>query len=117
MAMWRVTKNPPLACYYLALVGSLSGWGEPSLHLAMLLPAVAAVWGTYRLAERLCGRPLLASLVTLWTPAFLVSCTSVMCDTLIVAFWVWALVCWLRGLDRRHAGWLVLAGLLVGLAG
>ena len=37
--MARVTQNPPATCYYLALVGSLFGWGEVGLHTAMLLPA------------------------------------------------------------------------------
>src|SRR2546426_9386785 len=34
--------NPPLACYYAALVGSVAGWSEPVLHLAFMLPAVMA---------------------------------------------------------------------------
>jgi hypothetical protein len=26
MSMWEVTKNPPLGCYYSALIGSVAGW-------------------------------------------------------------------------------------------
>src|ERR1700691_4071250 len=40
--MWEVTKNPPLAGYYLALSAANLGWSECALHLALLLPAVAA---------------------------------------------------------------------------
>lgn len=140
--MSAVTKNPPLACYYLALAAALFGWSEPGLHLAFLMPALAAIWGTYRLGQR-CFRAeqahpdgsepvsdnalgsgrssrmsLAAALVTLFTPVFLVSSTSVMCDTMTLAFWVWAVVFWIEGFERdKHwrlavaAGFIALAGL------
>ena len=41
--MFKVTENPPLACYYLALAGKIFGWGEIGLHMAFLLPAIAFV--------------------------------------------------------------------------
>ena len=97
MPMAEVTKNGPLASYYIALVASCFGWSEIALHLAFLLPAVAAVLGTYFLAVGFCDRPLLAALATLLCPVFMVSSTSVMCDTMMLAFWVWAVVLWLRG--------------------
>src|SRR5271166_1189377 len=50
--MSEVTKNPPLACYYSAVIGSIFGWSERALHLGFLLPALAMVSGTYRLAKR-----------------------------------------------------------------
>ena len=83
-AMWDVTKNPPLACYYLAVAAAILGWSEVALHFAMLLPAVAAILGTYRLARRLCQRPVLAACTTLFTPVYLVSSTSVMCVPSVV---------------------------------
>ena len=54
--MSQITKNPPLACYYLALAGSILGWSEPALHLAMLLPALGAIAGAYVLAREQIGR-------------------------------------------------------------
>src|SRR5271169_2966613 len=41
--MARVMQNPPLATYYMAAVGSVAGWKERTLHLAFILPAVAAI--------------------------------------------------------------------------
>lgn len=111
--MSDVTKNPPLACYALALTGWLFGWSEIALHIAMLLPAAGAAWGTYRLAEQLCDRPLIATLAAVLTPVFLVSSTNVMCDTMMLCFWVWSLVCWRRGLERPR--WLIVAGILISL--
>ncbi len=114
--MWNVTQNPPLACYYMAAAGSVLGWDEIALHTAFLLPAIAVVLGTYRLARRFCERPLLAALATLFTPVFLVSSTTVMCDVLMLAFWVWAVVWWVEGIERDDFWLLAGAGVLAALA-
>ena len=116
MPMWDVTKNPPLGAYYLALGAKIFGWSEIGLHTAFLLPALAAAFGIYRLARRFCQWPLLATLVTLFTPAFFVSATSVMCDVMMLAFWVWAMELWLSGMKQEHPWKLTAAGLLIGLA-
>jgi len=117
MPMWRVTKNPPLAGYTLALAGNLGGWREVPIHLLYLIPAGFAAAGTYRLAHRFCDRPVEASLLGLLTPVFLVSSTNVMCDTLMLAFWVWSVEWWLRGGDgtRGAAGVAVALAALAGL--
>lgn len=114
--MWEETQNPPLACYYVALSAAVLGWNEFGLHLAFLLPAVLAILGTYRLARQFCDRPLLAALATLFTPVFLVSATSVMCDVLMLCLWVWAVIYWLEGLERKHAWRLLIAAALLALA-
>jgi hypothetical protein len=96
--MSRETKNPPLAAYYAAAAGRLAGWSERSLHFAFLLPALVLVLGTYQLARRFTEYPLVAAAATLLTPGVLVSSTSVMCDTMMVALWVVATILWLDGL-------------------
>src|SRR5208283_2167050 len=111
--MADITKNPPLACYYGAVVGKVAGWSERAFHLAFLVPALAVVLGTYRLAKHLTRFPLLAALATVLTPGILVSACSVMCDTMMVALWVWAVILWIEGLAPRKAGYLAGAGLLI----
>ncbi len=108
--------NPPLACYYLALVGAVAGWSEPALHLGFLLPALAAAWGTYSLARRLCSRPLLASVVAVLTPAFIISATTLMCDVLLVALWTWSVVWFERGLRNGRRSAFAISGILAGMA-
>src|SRR5215510_1794322 len=71
--MFSIMQNPPLTSYYMALMASFLGWSEPAMHGAFLVPAVAAVLGTFLLARRLCNSPLLAALLLLFTPVFLVS--------------------------------------------
>jgi 4-amino-4-deoxy-L-arabinose transferase-like glycosyltransferase len=114
--MWQVTKNPPLAAYFIALVTAVAGENETALHLAFLVPAIAAILGTYFIARRLSAHPMVAALATLFCPAFLVSSTNVMCDTLLLAFWVWAVELWLRGIDGGRPGALATSALLVSLA-
>ncbi len=114
--MWEVTKNPPLGSFFLALAAGVAGWSEIALHLAFLLPAVAAALGTLALARRLCSHPVIATLAAVATPAFLVSSTNVMCDVLLVAFWVWAVELWIRGLESRRPSLLVLSAVLIALA-
>lgn len=114
--MFSIMQNPPLSSYYMALMASLFGWSEPAMHGAFLVPAVAAVLGTFFLARRLSGSPLLAAFLLLFTPVFLVSATGVMCDVWLLAFWVWSIECWKRALER-NSGWpLFLASILVAAA-
>jgi 4-amino-4-deoxy-L-arabinose transferase-like glycosyltransferase len=114
--MWTVTENPPLAGYYYALAGSILGWNEIGLHLAGLLAALAVIAGTHRLARRFCQHPLLAACAVLFTPIFLVSANTVMCDMLMLAFWVWTVVFWVEGLEQNNFPKIMAAGLLMALA-
>jgi 4-amino-4-deoxy-L-arabinose transferase-like glycosyltransferase len=113
--MAHETKNPPLAAYYIAAAARVVGWSERALHLAFLLPALAAVLGTYRLAQRFTTSPLLAAATTLLTPVFLVSASSVMCDTLMLALWLWAIIFWIEGLEPQKPRYLAISALLITL--
>lgn len=77
------------------------------MHGALLVPAIAAVVGVGVLARRFCRSPSVAALLTLFTPVFLVSATTVMCDVSLLALWVWSIECWLAGLGRND--WRLLA--------
>jgi 4-amino-4-deoxy-L-arabinose transferase-like glycosyltransferase len=115
--MWVAIWDPPLMSYFLAGMASLFGWSEMNLHLACLAVAFTAAAGIYSLAQRWCKRPLLATVVAMFTPAFLVSSMTIMCDVFMLMFWIWALVFWERALDEDQSRWqFVWAGVLAGLA-
>jgi hypothetical protein len=103
-----VMQNPPLCSYYIATVASVFGWSEPALHFSFFFWAVLSVLGTFTLARRFNSEPFSAALFTIFTPVFLVSATSVMCDVMMLALWIWALEFWFAGLDRRQS-WRLLA--------
>ncbi len=115
--MWVANCNPPFMSYFLAGVGSLFGWNEVILHLGCLTVAFMAALGIYSLAKMWCERPLLATVIAMFTPAFLVSSSTLMCDVLMLTFWIWALVLWERALGCEQSRWQFIgAGALAGLA-
>jgi hypothetical protein len=116
LPMAEVTQNPPLASYYAAIIGVTAGWSERALHLGFLLAPLALIIGTYRLAGKFTRLPLLAALATLWTPGILVSASSVMCDTMMLALWVWAVIFWMEGVETQKPLLLMTAALLISAA-
>ena len=114
--MIEVFDNPPLTCCFIALVSLVAGWSEPVMHLAFVVVAALAAAGIFQLARRFCGKPLVAALAAVLTPVFLISGTTVMCDMMLLAFWVWSLHLFEKGLEKDRAVLIWTAGLLAGLA-
>jgi 4-amino-4-deoxy-L-arabinose transferase-like glycosyltransferase len=81
----------------------------------MSIAAVLAVVGTWLLAQNLGVRPLLASLMLLAMPGFLVSSTTLMADVLATALWLWTVLVWIAGLQKRRTAWLAAGTLLASL--
>jgi hypothetical protein len=111
--MYEQMQNPPLAAYYLAVAGAVLGWSEVALHSAFLLPAVAFIIGTYFLARRWCAHPFAAAVAALAAPVFLLCGSSLMCDTMMMAMWVWAVFFWREGLERKCPARLAAAAMLI----
>ena len=114
--VWATNENPPGTSYFIAFAAILVGWSERALHLAFLVPAVGAILGTYVLAKRTCPYPFFAAITVLVTPAFLISSTQLMCDTLLLCFWVWGVVLWINGLEQRRIVSLLAAGTVMAVA-
>lgn len=112
--MWQIQQNPPLAAYYMALIGLLAGWSERALHLGFIVPAVVVVLTTYHVARRFTRRAWIAAAVTLVAPGFLVSATGLMCDVSMLALWLLAIIFWLKGLDPQpQPAYLTIAAFLI----
>ena len=114
--MWQVMQNPPLCSYWIALVASVLGWSELALHLAFLIWPIMSILAVFAIARRFCREPVLAALLTLFTPAFLVSGTNVMCDLMLLALWLWSIECWIAGLDRQQWSLLAISAILASAA-
>jgi 4-amino-4-deoxy-L-arabinose transferase-like glycosyltransferase/tetratricopeptide (TPR) repeat protein len=108
--------NPPLACYYIALVAAAFGWSETVLHLSFLLPAAMVILGILSLAKYHCSRPAVAAIIALTMPVFIISSTTLMCDVLMLAFWIWTIVFFERGLQCGGIRFFFLSGFLGGMA-
>lgn len=116
MPLHEVQQNGPLASYFMALAASLLGWSEVALHTAFLFPAIACAVGMYYLAKRLCDQPVLATLIMLFSPVFVVSGTTLMCDVPMLALWTWSVVLWIWNADRHSHVWAILSAVLIGAA-
>ncbi len=109
-------KNPPLVSYYIALVAAVAGWSELALHAGFLIPAAALGLGIYFLARRFCRHPVIATWIAVFTPAVLVSGSSVMSDLPMLTLFVWSIVLWLRGLESDNTEWFIAAGFVIAAA-
>ncbi len=114
--MVQVATNPPLTSYLIAFSAWINGWSEISIRSFFLIPFIGVIFGSYALAGQLCRYPLEAALVTLAAPVVLVSVSSVMCDTSMLAFWVWAVHFWLLGIKRDNTQYLLFSAMLMGCA-
>ena len=109
-------RNPPLGAMLLALVGSVAGWSERSLHLALLVPSAAFLAATWALARRWTASPNVALAIAASAPAFLVTSASIMADTLTAAACTCAILAWCRPLPRAGPRSTVLAALALFIA-
>ena len=115
--MYLVNQNPPLVSYYIAFVKLLFSTNKESIiHIAFILISIWLCSGIYHLAKLFCPYPLPATLISVFTPVFLISSTNVMCDLLMVAFYVWAIVTWVYGLERKKKRYLLYSSFLMSLA-
>jgi hypothetical protein len=113
--MHMAMQNPPLASFFMTAASLVAGFREIPMHLALFVPAVLLVIGTYQLARQFCRRAAVAGLLTLVTPVFVTCAATVTNDILMVCFWVWAVYWWERGLRDGRIGAAVISALLVSL--
>ena len=99
--MSQISQSPPLVSYYLAAVGTVWGWKETTLHLAFMIPAIFLVLGIYRLSALFRLRPIQTTLIAILSPAMVVSATSLMLDTTMLAFYVWAIIYWISSYNGQ----------------
>jgi hypothetical protein len=114
----KVTTNPPLVSYWLAPWIALAGYREWVLHLSFAPFVALLAWGMHRLATRWLGAQWAWWAVgwLMLSPAVLPG-MNLMRDVPALALLVGGLACWVEGLERRRARWLLAGALLVGLAG
>jgi 4-amino-4-deoxy-L-arabinose transferase-like glycosyltransferase len=114
----KVTTNPPLVSYWLAPWIALAGYREWVLHLSFAPFVALLMWGMHRLATRWLGAEWAWWAVgwLMLSPAVLPG-MNLMRDVPALALFVGGLACWVEGLERRQARWLIAGALLGGLAG
>jgi len=107
--------NPPLFHYYLAGVIALVGDAPWKLRTSTLVFSLWALISMYFLGKRFVPNPLTPALLMAVCPAYWLTSYSLLIDSALVAFLLASILAFFIGQEKRHLGWIVLSGLLMGL--
>lgn len=109
--------HPPLVPYAIAAIAAATGGiREREQHLGFALFALLAAAGMYDLSRRFSQSPLMATLLLVSSPIFLLAAQSLMTDLPALALSLCGLSLFVRGVDRGRRSCVLAAGLLLGLA-
>jgi 4-amino-4-deoxy-L-arabinose transferase-like glycosyltransferase len=107
MVDMRGHPHPPLNAWALAALLALFGdVYEVPFHAAYILFSLIAAASVWSLAKRFTTRPVLATALFLFTPAFVVNGNSFEADVPFLAFWLAAVALAVKAIDRRSWAWL-----------
>jgi Dolichyl-phosphate-mannose-protein mannosyltransferase len=110
-------SHPPLVPYLMAAVITLRGRiDEFTLHLAFLIFPVMAALSAFYISERFCERPLIAVLVLVTTPIFMVNAQNLMTDVPAMALSLCSVAVFIYSAEHEQTAYALLAGALGGLA-
>ena len=94
-------NNPPLYCYWLAMVMPVFGRTEVGLHMAMLPFTMMAVGGMLWLCCRFLKQPLTPALMLVCCPAFIPS-HNVMLDVPMLGLFLAGMALFIGGVDADN---------------
>jgi hypothetical protein len=113
----RGQSHPPLDAWFLGLLIALNrNVSEIPFHAAYLLFSLIAAFSALALARRFSPYPLLATLLFLATPAFVINGTSLESDVPFVALWLLATALYVSAVDRGSGALLAASSVAMGLA-
>jgi len=117
MVDMRGQPHPPLDAWCLGLLLAIfKDVREIPFHAAYILFSLIAAFSAWSLAHRFSPHSLLATLLFLVTPAFVVNGNSFESDVPFVAFWLLATALYVAAVDRRSPALLALSCVAMGLA-
>jgi hypothetical protein len=113
----RGNSHPPLDSWILgALLWALGDVREVPFHLFYSIFSIAAALAMFSLARRFCEKPVLATLLFIAVPAFVVNGNSFEADLPFLALWMLAVAWFVKGVEEDSALALVGSALAAGFA-
>lgn len=113
----RGQSHPPFDAWFLALLLALNkDISEMPFHAAYILFSLIAAFSALALARRFSPHPLIATLLFLATPAFVINGTSLESDVPFVALWLLAAALYVSAVDRGSAPLLLASSVAMALA-
>jgi hypothetical protein len=113
----RGQSHPPLDAWFLALlIAANKDVSEIPFHSAYILFSLIAAFSALALARRFSPHPLLATLLFIATPAFVINGTSLESDVPFVALWLLATALYIFAVDRSSKALLLVSSFAMALA-
>ena len=117
MVDMRGQPHPPLNAWFLALLlATLQNISEVPFHAAYILFSLIAAFSALALARKFSPHPLLATLLFMVTPAFVINGNSLESDLPFTAFWLLAIALFVYAVDQRSPGMQAASSVAMGLA-
>lgn len=114
----RGHPHPPLNLWILAApLAVLGEVREIPFHAYEMVWSLIAALAMYSLARRFCDRPLMATLLFIAVPAFVINGTSLEADLPFLAMWMLAVAMFVKGVEQDSVWPLLVAGVAAMLAG
>jgi hypothetical protein len=112
----RGQSHPPLNAWFLALLlAAGQGVREIPFHAAYILFSLIAAFSALALTRRFSPYPLLATLLFVATPTFVINGTSLEADLPFVALWLLSTALYVFAVDRRSISWLIASSVAMAL--
>ena len=117
MVSMRGHTHPPFNVWYLGLILWLVGdVNEPVFHLAYVPFSLMAALSCYALARRWTPRPIIATMLFMATPAFVINGTSLEADLPLLGLWMASMAGFVSATEKRSKARLAGAMMLMALA-
>ncbi len=114
----RGLPHPPLNAWVLAAPLAMLGHvSEAPFHFLYILWSLIAALAMWSLAQRFCDQPLIATLLFLAVPAFVVNGNSLEADLPFLAMWMAAIALFVKAVDENSASMLAGSAIFAALAG
>lgn len=107
-------NNPPLISFYIASISWLFARSETVLHLFYLIFPITAGIAFYFVAKRFIKFPLIATLLLVSTPTFLVNSHNLMFDVPIMSFFLLSVLLFMHGVDHSKHKYLFAGSMIAG---
>lgn len=108
--------NPPLVSYYYALIQYFFGKNEIILHAFFMIFSITAAISMFYFSKNFTKWPLVAALLLVVSPIFIISSHNFMSDFPVLTFFLLSIITFIHGVDKDNKVFLILSGIFISLA-
>ena len=107
--------NPPLMHYFLALSIKIFGDNLTLIRISFIIFPIISAISVYFLAKEFTDYALLTTLLTIFTPAFMVTSMGLLIDSVLLTFYLLTITLFIIGHNKNNITLLILSAFCMGL--